>query len=86
MFAYILAPKLIPVVVAVVVGCCGLLLLAMELVYAGLPEPAFIIAVMFHGVVWSLAFYVPLLIRIDPTRRGAMLLPVPSCWVGALVL
>jgi DHA1 family inner membrane transport protein len=75
--AYILAPRLIPVVVSVVAGCCGLLLLAMVLVYAGLPEPAFIIAVMFHGVVWtvSLAFYVPLLIRIDPTRRGAMLLP-----------
>jgi hypothetical protein len=32
---------------------------------------------MLHGFVWSigLSFYVPLLVRADPTRRGAMLLP-----------
>jgi len=31
---------------------------------------------MLHGFVWSvgLSFFVPLLIRADPTRRGAMLL------------
>jgi MFS transporter, DHA1 family, inner membrane transport protein len=75
--AYIFAPRLVPVVVSVLVGCCGTLLFALTLVYARLPEPAFLIAVLFHGVVWtvSLAFYVPLLIRVDPTRRGAMLLP-----------
>jgi hypothetical protein len=32
---------------------------------------------MLHGFIWTvgLTFFVPLLIRVDPTRRGAMLLP-----------
>jgi MFS transporter, DHA1 family, inner membrane transport protein len=57
-------------------GCCAVFLLALALLSFGPHDLGFLGAVLLHGFVWTigLTFFVPLLIRVDPTRRGAMLL------------
>ncbi len=74
--AIILARRLVPVVTWVLAGSCLLLLTALGLVSGNPHNAAFLTAVLLHGLVWTLGltFYVPLLIRVDPSRRGAMLL------------
>ena len=60
----------------VLIGGCAALLLALVLLFDNPHEATFLAAVLLHGFVWSvgLTFYVPLLIRADPTRRAAILL------------
>ena len=76
-FATVLAQRLARVVGTVLVTACVAVLVALALVSATSHDAPFFAALMLHGFVWSIAlsFYVPLLIRADPTRRGAMLLP-----------
>ena len=81
-FATVLAQRLVRVVGTVLVIGCAAVLVALALVFTASHDTPFFIALMLHGFVWSigLSYYVPLLIRADPTRRGAILLP------GALML
>jgi MFS transporter, DHA1 family, inner membrane transport protein len=76
-FATVLARRLARVVGTVLVTACAAVLVALVLMFAVPHDAPFFAALMLHGFVWSigLSFYVPLLIRADPTRRGAMLLP-----------
>lgn len=72
----ILAKRLATVAGWVLVGCCAILLLAIALLFDNPHNGTFLAAVLLHGFAWSvgLTFYVPLLIRADPTRRAAVLL------------
>lgn len=76
-FATVLAQRLVRVVGTVLVTGCAAVLVALALVSTASHDAPFFVALMLHGFVWSigLSFYVPLLIRADPSRRGAMLLP-----------
>ncbi len=51
-------------------------LLAMAMVWTQAGTAPFVAAVLIHGLVWTvgLTLFTPLLIVVDPTRRGAMLL------------
>jgi len=51
-------------------------LLAIAIVWTQTGSVPFFLAVFIHGLVWTtgLTLFTPLLIRVDPTRRGAMLL------------
>lgn len=75
--AIVLAQRLVRVVGSVLVTSCAALLVTVALVATIPHDSAYLAALMLHGFVWSigLSFYVPLLVRADPTRRGAMLLP-----------
>ncbi len=75
--AIVLAQRLIRSVGTVLVAGCAALLAAVALICAVPHDSAFLAALILHGFVWSigLSFYVPLLVRTDPSRRGAMLLP-----------
>jgi hypothetical protein len=75
-FAIALAQRLVRAVGTVLVTGCAALLVALALVSAESHDAAFLAALMVHGFVWSvgLSFYMPLLVRADTTRRGAMLL------------
>lgn len=77
MMAILLARTLAPLASWVVAACGGALLLALTLVSTGAQHITFVAAIMLHGLAWTvgLSFYVPLLIQLDPTRRGALLLP-----------
>ena len=81
-FSTVLAQRLVRVVGTVLVIACAAVLVALALVSTASHDAPFFAALMLHGFVWSigLSFYVPLLIRADPTRRGAMVLS------GALML
>ena len=74
--AAILARRLAPIAALVLMLCCLLLLVALALVYKDPHDTAFLAAILLHGFVWTigLSLFVPLLIRVDPTRRGALLL------------
>jgi hypothetical protein len=51
-------------------------LFAIAIVWTQAGSVPFLLAVFIHGLVWTtgLTLFTPLLIRVDPTRRGAMLL------------
>jgi DHA1 family inner membrane transport protein len=74
--AVVFARMLAPAASLVLAGCCAVFLLALTLLSLDPHDVAFLGAVMLHGFIWTigLTFFVPLLIRVDPTRRGAMLL------------
>jgi len=57
-------------------------LLAMALVWTQAGSGPFLVTTFVHGFIWNvgLTLFTPLLIQLDPTRRGALLLP------GALLL
>ena len=76
LFATVLARHLVRVLGAVLIAVCAALLFALVLVSADLHDVAFFLGLMLHGFIWSigLSLYLPLLVRTDPTRRGAMLL------------
>ena len=76
-FATVLAQRLARIVGVVLVVACLAVLVALALIAATSHDAPFFAGLMLHGFVWSigLSYYVPLLIRADPTRRGAMLLP-----------
>lgn len=69
-FEHVLPPA--RMLIASCLGC----LLAVGVIASGPGDPAFLGAILLHGFLWifALPFFVPLLIRIDPTRRSAMLL------------
>jgi MFS transporter, DHA1 family, inner membrane transport protein len=75
-FATVLAQRLARAAGTVLITSCAALLVALALVSIGAHDGAFLTGLMLHGFIWSigLSFYVPLLVRADPTRRGAMLL------------
>ena len=75
--AIVLAQRLAGAVGTVLVASCAALLVTVAWVATVPHDSAYLAALMLHGFVWSvgLSFYVPLLVRADPTRRGAMLLP-----------
>jgi MFS transporter, DHA1 family, inner membrane transport protein len=78
----IFASRLAPAARGVLSVSAAVFLLAMALVWTQTGSGPFLLATALHGFIWNvgLTLFTPLLIQVDPTRRGALLLP------GALLL
>ena len=72
----IFATRLAAVVTRMLLLAATAFLLAIAIVWTQTGSVPFLLAVFIHGVVWTtgLTLFTPLLIRVDQTRRGAMLL------------
>jgi MFS transporter, DHA1 family, inner membrane transport protein len=72
----VFAPRLAAAVTGTLSVAALAFLLAIAIVWTEPGSVPFLLAVFIHGLVWTtgLTLFTPLLIRVDPTRRGAMLL------------
>jgi len=72
----VFAPRLAAVVTRMLSLAGVAFLLAIAIVWTQTGSVPFLLAVFIHGLIWTmgLTLFTPLLIRVDPTRRGAMLL------------